>query len=49
MEVESLTHASFCPKVDLVSKVYEDMYGERKIPFFENYLVEDQTLFFQTT
>lgn len=46
-QVESLTHASFCPKVDLVSKVYEDMYGVRKIPCFENYLVEDKTLFFK--
>jgi len=44
-EVDSLTHASFCPKVDLVSKVYEDMCGYKKIPFFENYLVEDKILF----
>ncbi|MCT7584712.1 MULTISPECIES: AraC family transcriptional regulator [Aliarcobacter] len=46
-EVNSLTHASFCPKVELVSKVYEDMYGYKKIPFFENYLIEDKILFFK--
>ncbi len=34
-EVNSLTHASFCPKVELVSKVYEDMYGYKKIPFLK--------------
>lgn len=39
------SHANFYPTVDIVSNLYEQIFHERKIPFFERHIVENKELF----
>lgn len=39
------SHANFYPTVDLISQLYEDIFLEKKIPFFEHHIIEDKILF----
>jgi AraC-like DNA-binding protein len=38
-------YANFYPSVELLSSVYEQMYGEAKVPIFEEHIVQNETLY----
>ncbi len=39
------SHANFYPTVDLLSNLYEQIFYEKKIPFFQRHIVENKLLF----
>lgn len=41
------SHSNFYPTIELLSKLYEQIFFEKKIPFFENYIINDKILFFK--
>lgn len=41
----SWSHANFYPTIELLSSVYEEIFGEKKIPFFLDHIIKDDTLF----
>jgi len=44
-EAKEWSHSNFYPSVDLISKLYKDIYHEEKAPFFENFIINDNALF----
>jgi len=38
-------YTNFYPSVELLSSLYEQMYGEKKIPIFEKHIIEDNELY----
>ena len=42
---QSWNFRSFYPKVELLVEIYEQMFAERKIPFFKEHIIEDKKLF----
>ncbi|WP_226372213.1 AraC family transcriptional regulator [Sulfurospirillum diekertiae] len=38
-------YTNFYPSVELLSTLYEQMYGEKKIPIFEQHIIEDAELY----
>ncbi len=42
---KSWSHANFYPTMELLSSIYEDIYGEKKIPYFLNHIIKDEILF----
>ncbi len=41
------SHANFYPTIELLSSIYEDIFQDKKIPIFENHIINDQELFFK--
>ncbi len=41
------SHANFYPSIELLSSLYEEIFHEKKIPIFENHIINDQELFFK--
>ena len=41
------SHSNFYPTISLLSELYEQIFFEKKIPFFENYIINDKILFFK--
>lgn len=39
------SHMNFYPTVQLVSEIYEQIFSEKKVPYFERHIVENRTLF----
>ena len=39
------SHANFYPTVELLSNLYEQIFFEKKVPCFENYIINDKILF----
>jgi len=46
-EAKQWSHSNFYPTVELISNLYEDIYDEKKVPFFENFIINDKVLFFK--
>lgn len=44
---KSWSHANFYPTIELLSSIYEDIYGEKKTPYFLNHIINDKNLFFK--
>lgn len=42
---KSWSHANFYPTIELLSSIYEDIYGEKRIPYFLNHIIKDEILF----
>lgn len=38
-------YTNFYPSVELLSSLYEQMYGEKKMPIFEKHIIEDDELY----
>ncbi len=38
-------YTNFYPSVELLSSLYEQMYGEKKMPIFETHIIEDDELY----
>jgi len=38
-------YTNFYPSVELLSSLYEQMYGEKKMPIFEQHIVQDEALY----
>ena len=38
-------YTNFYPSVELLSTLYEQMYGEKKMPIFEKHIVDDTELY----
>ena len=43
----SWTHANFYPTVELLSEIYESIFNEKRVPYFENHIINDKKLFFK--
>ena len=41
------SHSNFYPSVEFISSLYEDIYDEKKVPFFENFIINDKILFYK--
>lgn len=41
----SWQYTNFYPSVELLSNLYEQMYGEKKIPIFEKHIIQDDELY----
>ena len=41
------SHSNFYPTIELLSNLYEQIFFEKKIPFFENHIINDKVLFFK--
>ncbi|MBP7769743.1 MAG: helix-turn-helix transcriptional regulator [Aliarcobacter sp.] len=41
------SHSNFYPTIDLLSELYEQIFLEKKMPFFENHIINDRILFFK--
>ena len=41
----SWSHANFYPTIELLSSIYEDIYGERKVPYFLDHIINDKILY----
>ena len=39
------SHANFYPTIEIITNLYEQIFDERKIPFFERHIVENKVLF----
>ncbi len=39
------SHINFYPKVELLSKIYEEIFFEKKIPLFKEHIINDHILF----
>ena len=39
------SHNNFYPTIELLSDLYEQIFFEKKIPFFENFIINDKILF----
>lgn len=39
------SHANFYPTVEIISNLYEQIFYEKKIPYFERHIVENKNLF----
>ncbi len=39
------SHINFYPKVELLSKIYEEIFFEKKIPIFKKHIINDRLLF----
>jgi len=39
------SHVNFYPKIELLSNLYEQIFFERKVPLFEEYIVNNKALF----
>lgn len=39
------SHANFYPSVEMMSNLYEEIFGEKRIPCFERHIVENKPLF----
>lgn len=48
-EAKQWSHSNFYPTVELISDLYKDIYGEKKVPFFENFIINDKVLFLNFT
>jgi len=42
---KSWSHANFYPTIELLSSIYEDIYGEKKTPYFLDHIIEDKILY----
>lgn len=38
-------HANFYPTVEIVSNIYEQIFGEKKIPYFQRHIIDNRILF----
>ncbi len=43
----SWSHANFYPTITLLSSIYEDIYKEKAIPYFNTHIIEDELLFYK--
>lgn len=41
------SHANFYPTIELISNLYEEIFHEKKIPYFTRHIIEDKQLFFK--
>ncbi len=41
------SHVNFYPTVELISNLYEQIFHERKTPFFERHIIDNKELFFK--
>ncbi|QKF67873.1 transcriptional regulator, AraC family [Arcobacter venerupis] len=39
------SHSNFYPTIELLSDLYEQIFFEKKVPYFENYIINDKFLF----
>ena len=39
------SHANFYPTVEILSNLYEQIFGERKIPYFQRHIIDNKFLF----
>ena len=39
------SHSNFYPNIELISDLYEQIFLEKKIPYFENHIINDKFLF----
>jgi len=39
------SHVNFYPKVELLSNLYEQMFFEKKVPYFQKHIIDDKVLF----
>jgi len=39
------SHVNFYPRVELLSKVYEQIFFEKRVPIFEKHIIDDKALF----
>lgn len=44
-ESHAWQYTNFYPSVELLSMLYEQMYGEKKMPIFERHIIKDEVLF----
>ncbi len=44
-EAKEWSHSNFYPSIELITNLYKDIYDETKVPFFENFIINDQILF----
>ena len=44
-ESHAWQYTNFYPDAELLSTLYEQMYGEKKMPIFERHIIEDEALF----
>lgn len=41
------SHANFYPTIELISNIYEQIFFDKKIPYFKRHIVENKNLFFK--
>lgn len=41
------SHANFYPNIELLSSIYEDIFFEKKIPYFKRHIIDNKELFFK--
>ncbi|WP_298753959.1 AraC family transcriptional regulator [uncultured Arcobacter sp.] len=39
------SHANFYPTVEIISNLYEEIFGEKKIPYFQKHIINNKKLF----
>lgn len=44
-ESHAWQYTNFYPSVELLSTLYEQMYGEKKMPIFERHIIQDEVLY----
>jgi len=44
---KSWSHSNFYPTTELLCSIYEDIYGDKKVPYFLDHIIEDEILYYK--